>query len=300
MDMKFEELANDWLNYKKPSIKLSTYSNYYFVVQTRLIMRFKNVSLKQLTKYDFNEYVEKLMNKRLDNKTIKDTIIILKQILRFAELKYGMNMNIDLISMPKLKEKEICIFSSREYKKFKRFLLASDNPRHLGMLLGMLAGLRIGETCGLKWSDIDFEKKYIRINHILERVISENGKTKVVTLEPKTKKSKRIVPMSKELLQKLKLMSCKYDKEAYILTGNPNQYIEPIGYEGLYKRYLKSIRIRYKKFHCLRHTFATKCVEIGMPVKDLSMILGHANVAVTLNIYVHPNLDVSVKYLNKL
>ena len=300
MDMKFEELANDWLNYKKPSIKLSTYSNYYFVVQTRLIMRFKNVSLKQLTKYDFNEYVEKLMNKRLDNKTIKDTIIILKQILRFAELKYGMNMNIDLISMPKLKEKEICIFSSREYKKFKRFLLASDNPRHLGMLLGMLAGLRIGETCGLKWSDIDFEKKHIRINHILERVISENGKTKVVTLEPKTKKSKRIVPMSKELLQKLKLMSCKYDKEAYILTGNPNQYIEPIGYEGLYKRYLKSIRIRYKKFHCLRHTFATKCVEIGMPVKDLSMILGHANVAVTLNIYVHPNLDISVKYLNKL
>ena len=160
--------------------------------------------------------------------------------------------------------------------------------------------MRIGEVCGLTWNDIDFNKNYIYVRRIVERIKVDNEKSKAIILEPKTKKSKRKIPMSKELSQKLKDMSKFYEKDAFIITGKIDKYTEPTSYEELYKRQLDKLKIEYKKFHCLRHTFATKCVELGMPIKDLSVILGHSSITTTLNIYVHPTLKDSVKYLNKL
>ena len=91
-----------------------------------------------------------------------------------------------------------------------------------------------------------------------------------------------------------------YDKNAFVITGKTDKYTEPTIYEGLYKRNIKKIKVRYKKFHSLRHTFATKCIELGMPTKELSLILGHADVGTTLNIYIHPDIESSVKFLNQL
>lgn len=161
-------------------------------------------------------------------------------------------------------------------------------------------GIRVGEVCGLTWNDIDFAKGQIHIRRIVERVKLENGKSKAVILDPKTKRSARPIPMSKELEQKLKSMSKKFDKNAYVITGVVGKFTEPTNYESLYKRKLKKLNVKYKKFHCLRHTFATKCVEVGMPIKELSVILGHANISTTLDTYVHPNLESSIKYLNQL
>ena len=160
--------------------------------------------------------------------------------------------------------------------------------------------MRIGEVCGLTWNDIDFNKNCIYVRRIVERIKLDDGKSKAIILEPKTKSSKRKIPMSKDLSEKLKHMSKFYEKDAYVITGKTNKYTEPTIYEELYKRQLDKLNIEYKKFHSLRHTFATKCVELGMPVKDLSVILGHSNITTTLNIYVHPTLKNSMKYLNKL
>ena len=137
--MKFEEIADEWLKYKKPSVKPSTYSNYYSVVTERLFKRLKGKTMKQLLKYNFNDYVMFLIHKGLSSKTIRDTIRVLKNILKYAEMKCGINLNIDLISLPKTKEKEVEIFNQREFKKIKEYLLKSNNHKHLGMLLGALA-----------------------------------------------------------------------------------------------------------------------------------------------------------------
>ena len=104
MDMKFEKISEEWLKYKKPSIKQSTYSNYYGVVMNRLLKKLKGKTIKQLLKYDFNDYVMYLVNKGLDSKTIRDTIKVLKQILRYAEMKYDVDLNINLINVPKMTE----------------------------------------------------------------------------------------------------------------------------------------------------------------------------------------------------
>ena len=152
MDMKFEKVADDWLKYKKPSIKTSTYSNYYGVVKNRLFKTLKEKSIKQLLKYDFNEYVMYLINKGLSSKTIRDTIRILKEILRYTEMKYGINFNIGFINVPKLKNNEVEIFNDREYKKIKDYLLKSNNHKHLGILLGALAR---NESWRSVWLDLE-------------------------------------------------------------------------------------------------------------------------------------------------
>ena len=160
--------------------------------------------------------------------------------------------------------------------------------------------MRVGEVCGLRWRDIDFDKGVIYIRKISERIKTDDGKSKVVLLDQKTRSSKRPIPMSNELLEKLKDLSKYFDKNAFVVTGKVDKFTEPTLYEGLYKRNIKKIKVKYKKFHCLRHSFATKCLELGMPIKELSMILGHADISTTLNTYIHPNLESSIKYLNQL
>ena len=150
--MKFEEIADDWLRYKKASVKPSTYSNYYGVVQKRILSKFNGKTVKQLLKYNFNDYVESLINKRLGNKTIQDTVIILKQILKYAKAKYGFGLNIELINTPRLENKEVYIFNQGEYNQFKENLLESKNSKHLGMLIALFT--RYENRRGL-WANLE-------------------------------------------------------------------------------------------------------------------------------------------------
>ena len=106
--------------------------------------------------------------------------------------------------------------------------------------------------------------------------------------------------MAKVLYDKLKPLSKQFSKEAFVLTGEEERYIEPLGYRYTYKKILDNCEIEYKKYHILRHTFATRCIAVGMDIKSLSEILGHANVSITLNIYVHSSFETKNKFINKL
>ena len=84
------------------------------------------------------------------------------------------------------------------------------------------------------------------------------------------------------------------------MTGSKVQYIEPRNYQNIFKRILKDSKIKEYQFHVLRHTFATNCIKVGMDIKSLSEILGHASVDVTLNRYVHSSYEMKKKFLEKL
>lgn len=83
------------------------------------------------------------------------------------------------------------------------------------------------------------------------------------------------------------------------LTGT-SKYIEPRRMQNIFREMLKKSKIRRYKFHILRHTFASQCIEIGMDPKSLSEILGHATVDITLNRYVHSSYKIKKKFLEKL
>ena len=88
--------------------------------------------------------------------------------------------------------------------------------------------------------------------------------------------------------------------DAYILTGTADQFIEPRTMENKFHQVLRACGIPDKNFHCIRHTFATRCVELGFDVKSLSEILGHADIHVTMNRYVHPSMQLKRHNMDKL
>lgn len=102
-----------------------------------------------------------------------------------------------------------------------------------------------------------------------------------------------------KLYNLLKPISRKYKKEKFFLTGKI-VYIEPRGYQDFFKNILKKTNVKKRNFHATRHTFATKCIEVGMDIKTLSKILGHANVQITMNTYVHSSKKQMKKYLERL
>ena len=297
--IKFKSLIEEWLQYKKTTIKESSYLNYKFIIETNIKKKMGEKNLEELLQYNFNSFVEQLMEK-LSSKTVKDIMTVLKAILKYAEIKYDINFKISLISTPAQITNEVEVFNDRDRKKMEKYCIESKEIRDLGVLISLYTGLRIGEVCALKWSDIDFEKKYIKVNHTLQRVYVNKRETKVLYDRPKTKKSIRKIPLAKVLYEKLKEISKNYDNEAFVLTGSTKRYYEPLGYRYIYRKILKKCDIEYKRYHQLRHTFATRCIKVGMDVKSLSEVLGHANVSITLNIYVHSSFETKNKFINKL
>lgn len=298
-ELKFSKICSEWLSYKKPRVKESTYLNYNFNINKHLNRHFKNRDLKYFTNYDFNKYVEYLQY-NLSNKTARDIITILKSILKYTERKYDIDYKLDLISLPKVNTKEIEIFEEKERKRLEKYIIASKDIKMNGILISLYSGLRIGEICALKWSDLDFENKLIQVTHTLQRVYVGRRESKIIYTTPKTKNSVRKIPMAKILLEKLKDVSTNYSKNAFILTGKEEKYLEPTAYRYSYSKAIRESKIMYRKYHCLRHTFATRCVRIGMDVKSLSEILGHSSVSVTLGIYVHSSYEVKKKFIDKL
>ena len=295
----FKKMTNNWLLYKKHKIKESTYLSYNYTINTYLNKKFKKKRASYFLTYDINEFIDEL-EETLSNKTVRDIVLVLKSILKFAERKYNTNFKLDLITMPTTEKNELQVFNEKEVKKIEKACINSEDDRRIGVLISIYTGMRIGEICALKWEDIDFSKKLINVNKTLQRVYVEKKKTKVIITSPKSKTSERKIPIPNILFEELKRLNELYDKKAYILTGNIDKYMEPRTYQIIYKKVLKEKEIRYRNFHCLRHTFATRCVRVGMDTKSLSEVLGHSDVNITLNRYVHSSYDSKKKFMDKL
>lgn len=124
-------------------------------------------------------------------------------------------------------------------------------------------------------------------------------KSKVIIGKAKTDDSIREIPMNKKIYEILQPMKKLYNKEYFVLSGT-TKALEPRRYQKNFKFILKECKIRKHKFHILRHTFATECIEVGMDIKSLSEVLGHANINITLKTYVHSSNKMKKKYLEKL
>ncbi len=162
----------------------------------------------------------------------------------------------------------------------------------------MYTGIRLGELLALTWDDIDFDKRLLRVNKTVY-TISKNGKNEAYIDKPKTKQSNRIIPLPKQLIILLK----KNKKESisnYIIATKTGGIVQNRSYQKAFKSLLRKCDISYKNFHSLRHTFATRALELGMDVKILSEILGHKNSVVTLNRYSHSLPEHKAEFVNKV
>ena len=212
--IKFKRGCEEWLHLKKNSVKESTYLNYKFKIEKHLIPDLGDKTFEEIMNIDMNEY---LIKKKKEYKN-KDIIIILKSILRFIKRKYKIEYDLDFNGGPKDYANEIEVFNEKERQNLQRYYLKNNLYRDMGVLISLYSGLRIGEVCGLKWEDIDFENKLIEIKRTVQRVYFGRKQTKVIVTVPKTRNSLRKIPISKVLLKKLVPISKNYSPQAYILT----------------------------------------------------------------------------------
>ena len=294
----FRVVTEEWLKYKKNTVKKSTYYNYSYSVEKYLYPKFADQDITQIK--DYNDFIEKLTD-TLAPKTVRDIITKLKEIINFYEEEHNTKLNIKKMSLPKMNKKEIQILSNKEKQKLEKYCIEQNSLKSLGILICLNTGLRIGEVCALRWENIDFESKKIHIEKTIERIYSkEENKTIVIINTPKSITSVRTIPINSKLYNILKQIRGKSKKTDFVLAGSSEHYVEPRNYQYHFKEILKRSKVKKYKFHTLRHTFATNCIEAGMDIKSLSEILGHADVSITLNIYVHSSDKAKRKYLEKI
>lgn len=295
----YKDWIYNWLLEKKHYIKESTYANYSNAVFNHIIPKLGRYKLDELSHKLIQDYLLDLsINGKingsggLSSKTIKDITIIIKGSLKKAmnenKIKYiGLTFNYPLDS----KLEKIYVLSKSEQKKITSYCLNNLDNRNLGILISLYSGLRIGELCSLQWNDINLKKSIISINKTVQRIYVKDfkeSKSKIIITTPKTKNANREIPVSKEFIELLKKF--RGNNNEYILSGS-EKLIEPRTYRKYFDKVLKEIKINHTNFHSLRHTFATNCISLGVDYKTVSELLGHANVNITLNLYVHPRLS---------
>ena len=297
----FSKGCDEWLIYKQNTVKESSYLSYKFKINKYVRPDLGSKTLKELARYDMNEYIIKKKNQKgITENILKDCVMFLKSILRFLKRKYRIDFDLDFSYRLSGNVNEITVFNEKERQKLLKYLVKSDKAKTLGVFISLYTGLRIGEVCGLKWEDIDFENKILNVRRTVQRVYLGKNESKITVTTPKSKKSVRKVPLSKVLIDKLKPLSNIYSKKDFVLTGTPDKCLEPLVYRYTYKMILKNSNILYRKYHCIRHTFATRCIRVGMDIKSLSEVLGHSSIGITLSTYVHSSYEVKKKYIDKL
>lgn len=295
------QITEEWKEEKKKYVKKSTYAAYQLLIQNHIKPYFGD--LYEVNEEKVQQFVFDKLDAGLSEKTIRDIIIVLKMILKFG-IKNGYleYIQIDAKFPSKQKKKDLDVLSKADQKKFMEHLRNNFTFKNLGIFICLSTGMRIGEICGLRWCDVDTVEGVIKVRHTLQRIYIIEGETRHTELlldTPKTANSVRDIPMSSELLKMLKSLN-KVVNENYYVISNDIKPIEPRTYRNYYKKLCKQLDIPELKFHGLRHSFATRCIESKADYKTVSVLLGHSNISTTLNLYVHPNKEQKKKTIDKM
>lgn len=300
-DITFAQVAEKWLETKKDVIKVSSYNHYLNQLESHIIPDLVNCRFSSLTSAEINALLKNKINQGYSPTSVSGLRTILMMIFHYAR-KNRIVCNVsDPVFIPQKKKSDIEAFTLAEQSHLDEYLQEHPDQFNLAIYLSLYCGLRIGEICALQWQDIIFTKEIIIIDKTLIRIQKKNtsgrAKTEVVIQKPKTESSNRTIPIPSFLIPVLKKYCGK--EEEYVITGSEH-FMEPRVCLRRFKNIISKIEIADYTFHACRHTFATRCVEIGIDAKTLSELLGHASVKTTLDRYVHPSIDLKKEQMNKL
>ncbi len=297
-NLMFSELAAGWLGEVRQTRKASTYVKYSMVYRVHLEPVLRDVKASGIQDALDALGREKIFD-HLSESIRKSICCVVNQIVKFASRQHHMTMPVwdKLVSHENKRNKPVEVLSRKEQAGLLPILFQKMDKAKMAVLLCLHTGLRLGELCALKWKDIDFGNRMVSVNQTVQRLYREGGKTKTALLEttPKSEYSRREIPLPVIILELFE----KIRHEGNYVFGK-DKPMEPRTLQNHFKRLLKKAGLKHKNFHALRHTFATNCIESGADIKSLSEILGHSDVQISLNRYVHPSMDSKRKYLDGL
>lgn len=305
-----KHVASEWLKSNEPFLKESSYVKYKNLLDSYLLPSLGAYSVYNLTNLIVEQFRNQMLQiggkegNGLSAKTVADLLSLLRSIQRYASARTpDLPCPVHSVSV-RQNVSNLQVMSLQEQRTFCNYLIAHLTLPNLGILMCISTGIRIGELCALRWGDISLREKTVYVHQTLQRLQQKNeenigqSRTKIMITEPKSSCSMRIIPLPDWLVELLHLP--EFPPEAFFLTGEKNHFMEPRTMNNHFKRVLEASHTNPINFHSLRHTFATRCIEAGFDIKSLSEILGHANVNITLNRYVHPSMNLKRENMGKL
>ena len=288
----FQRVCVLWKKEKKRYVKVSTMAAYSLIIQNHLEPRFK--TLDEITSRSVQTFVNSKLKDGLGATTVKGILIVLKMLLNFGEKRGWVSHRIIDVKFPTQRmTPRTEVLSVSEEQRMLDYLSTHRDHYNLGLQICLFTGMRIGEVCALRWEDVDVKSGTIRVRRTVHRVyVIDNGpKHSELTIDyPKTAGSYRDIPVTRDLAVILSEYSRSAAGSHFVISGLSHP-TEPQTMRNHFKKVASDLGLSMRRFHGLRHTFATRCVESKCDYKTLSSILGHSSVSTTLNLYVHPGME---------
>lgn len=273
------------------SVKPSSYQTYMNLLNKHLLPMIGKMQLAAVTPSVVQRFIETLETASLSYSMIRSVYRLLSASMRCA-LDEGLIAKNPCRKI-KLQRKETAeqrVLTRAEQKLVRQSADAADLPA----LLSLYTGMRLGEICALKHADIDWERKTITVRRTAQRIAkgtTETGaKTMLMIGTPKSIRSQRVIPIPDFLLVLLRKLTEQTPSSAY-LFGSAAKAAEPRTIQRRFKRFAQQLGFENVHFHTLRHSFATRLLELGVDVKTVSVLLGHSSARTTLDCYAHSFID---------
>lgn len=299
--VRLQDWAFFWLeNEVLGSVKPSTFQVYRNQMEKHILPYFQNLTLPQLTPPMIYEFLKKLEADGLSQTTVKSIFRLLSAALRFAvEEGQIAKSPCQKIKLRSQQRREQRVLTRGEQEKLQALCM-----EELPVMLCLYTGMRLGEVCALKWTDIDWEKKTVTVLRTVQRMKAENQslerKTKLVLGVPKSKQSQRRLPLAGFLLEKLKAAFAQTTCPSGFLFGASKQAMEPRTIQRRFSRLVKKAGLTGVHFHTLRHTYVVSSIMAGDDVKTIQQNAGHYSSAFTLDRYAHVTATMQKESANRM
>ena len=293
--LTISEILDNWLD-ARADIKPSSLYSYQSKIKRHILPYFKKRSYGKLTASDLEKFKTAKLAEGFSEKYVADMVMMIKSATKYSAKNYGYADPFAYVSLPKVHKTESKLLNKDEQVRFIS-ACRDSGLAGLGCFLSLFAGLRIGEICALKWENITPSCDMLSVRATVQRMSDESGKSRVMLLPPKTDTSYRDIPMPGFIAEVLK--KYRQDDDVFIVSGT-SKPVEPRTLTNRFKAILQKAQLPAVKFHSLRHAFATNFLRQTGDIKSLSEILGHANVSITLRIYVHSSYEQKLACMEKL
>ena len=278
----FSVLAGQWIDWKRTMLKSSSLARYNSILSLYILPVFGSMPIADITRQNVAFFARTLLTESrggegLSPATAAVILSVMKSIFQYAKQIQDIPVA-DLHGITvKQPYRPLRVFSRSEQKRLSRYLLMRRDPTSIGIVLALNTGLRAGELCALRWQDISLSERSLNVRHTMQRLPAADDfhKTAVMITAPKSPSSLRTIPLPEVITDMLR--EIKANDSCFVLSGT-EAYIEPRCLENRFKSALRICGIAPAGFHASRHSFATRCIELGFDVKSLSEILGHASV----------------------
>lgn len=282
--MKLQKIVKEYLESIKYSVKTKT-NLFYLQIREIYVVRFSG----DLKSENLNKFIL-LLQEKLSYSTIKIIKSLINRSLKFAFEKGTICEKIQIsIPLKNKPTKKVEALERGEQIRIEKYILENKKYYLYGILICFYTGLRLGELVALKWQNVDLKTRIIYIEKYVSTIV-QNHKTFTIEDTTKTASSIRVIPISRQLLEILKELKHNATCE-YVICSRNGKQLQPRAYQKAFENLLRKLKIKHYGFHSLRHTFATRLLENKIDIKTISELMGHASPTITLNRYVHTNMQ---------